>query len=195
MSETVSNERLDHTVAVLASVVRNISLKRVLHEVDPAPPLNFWRLIYGNALDMAVIDWCKLFGSDNEAQQPVHWKNVLPQVDHDDFRGALLAATGQSADEWQAYRDTVKTYRDKHAAHFDEEFIRRENDPHYPTLERAFAAACLYYDRIWALMDGRGTAGHYPRDIQDYCRRFAEQALIAASAALGATAGMKEWVR
>jgi hypothetical protein len=30
------------------------------------PSLNFWRLIYGNLLDVAVLEWCKVFGSDAE---------------------------------------------------------------------------------------------------------------------------------
>ena len=34
----------------------------------PEPRLNFWRVTYGNFTDMAVIDWCKPFGSDSEPE-------------------------------------------------------------------------------------------------------------------------------
>lgn len=136
-----ADDRLKYAAMIVAAVVRNIHLKRVLHGTDPEPSLNFWRLIYGNCLDMAVVDWCKLFGSDNEDHQPAHWKNVVPVADHEKFRAGLLAATGLSADEWHKEWEGVKTYRDKHAAHFDEEFIRPKNNPHYPDLTVALEAA------------------------------------------------------
>jgi hypothetical protein len=47
--------------------------------------LNFWRLIYGNLMDMAVIEWCKLFGSDSEEHQPAHWKNIIPEAEHQEL--------------------------------------------------------------------------------------------------------------
>ena len=50
-------------INILTSFVRTVHLKRVMHAIDPAPRLNFWRVIYGNSLDIGVIDWCKLFGS------------------------------------------------------------------------------------------------------------------------------------
>ena len=62
--------------------------KRVLSALDPDPPLNFWRILHGNLLDTAVLDWCKLFGSDDEEHQKTHWKNVV--ADRDAFRAELL---------------------------------------------------------------------------------------------------------
>lgn len=190
-----ADDRLHHAVTIVAAVVRNIHLKRVLHDADPKPPLNFWRLMYGNCLDMAVMEWCKLFGSDNEEQQPVHWKNVVPAAGHDAFRAGLLTATGLSADRWMNERERVKAYRDKHAAHFDEEFIRTENDPRYPDLGVALEAAYFYYEHLLAMLDDRGIGRRYPEDIREYCRRFAEQAAQAAKAALASTADMKDRVR
>jgi hypothetical protein len=42
----------------LTSFVRGDYLKRALHAVNGDPRLNFWRVIYGTMLDMAIIDWC-----------------------------------------------------------------------------------------------------------------------------------------
>ena len=59
-------QRLLSVVEILASVVRTIHLRRSFHTVSPAPALVMWRVIYGNLTDMAVLEWCKLFGSDDE---------------------------------------------------------------------------------------------------------------------------------
>ena len=71
-------QRLLSVVEVLASMVRTIQLRRTFNAVSPTPNLVMWRVIYGNCTDMAVLEWCKLFGSDDEQNQPVHWKNVAP---------------------------------------------------------------------------------------------------------------------
>ena len=52
---------MKNAVAIIAAFVRNAHMKRVLHKADADPHLNFWRLIHGNCLDMAVIEWLKLF--------------------------------------------------------------------------------------------------------------------------------------
>ena len=189
----MTNDRILHdAVALVASVVRNIQLKRALQAADPNPPLNFWRLMNGNSFDMAVIDWCKLFGSERD---PLHWKNVLPEAEWDEFRAGLLRATDFSADEWAGYREKVKEYRDKHAAHFDPTFIEAANEPEYPALSEAFYAACLYYDRLCRLFADRGIKHRYPRDIRDYSRRFADQTAEVAKKAIEATKGLKERVQ
>jgi hypothetical protein len=193
MADRSFQERLKHAVMIVASVVRNIHLKEILHEVDPEPRLNFWRVMYANCLDMAVIEWCKLFGSDSETKQQMHWKNIVPKAEHDKFRDGLLAATGLSTQKWYGYREWVKTYRDQQAAHFDPEFLER--DPRYPDLGTALEAAYFYYDQLLAIMNTDGIAHRYPDDIRDYGRQFAEQAGQAAKVALGSTAAMRERVR
>ena len=70
-------QRLLSVVEVLASMVGTIQLRRTFNAVSPMPNL-MWRVIYGNSTDMAVLEWCKLFASDDEQNQPVHWKNVAP---------------------------------------------------------------------------------------------------------------------
>jgi hypothetical protein len=59
-------KRLSDAVEVLANLVRNIQLRRELSAACAAPHLNFWRVIYGDLSDIAVLEWCKLFGSDDE---------------------------------------------------------------------------------------------------------------------------------
>ena len=47
-------------------MVRTIQLRRTFSAVSPTPTLVMWRVIYGNLTDMAVLEWCKLFGSDDD---------------------------------------------------------------------------------------------------------------------------------
>ena len=166
-----------------------------MHAVEPSPRLNFWRVIYGNFLDVAVIDWCKLFGSDHEEHQPVHWKSVVPVERHDEFRAGLLDAIGITQAEWEKYWRKMKAYRDKQAAHFNAEYIRPENDPHYPEFDLALEAVYYYYQWILGDMQNREVRHTYPKDIRDYCQRFFEQANEAANNAINATANMQEAVR
>ena len=42
---------------VIATLARNIALKRSLTEADDNPALNFWRMALGNSMDMAVLEW------------------------------------------------------------------------------------------------------------------------------------------
>jgi hypothetical protein len=186
---------MKHAVEIIAAFVRNIHLKRAL---TAAPGRNdgqnFWRVILASTLDMAVIEWCKLFGSDDEARQPVHWKNQVAADDHDSFRAGLLAATGLTETQWQEYWASVKRYRDQHAAHFDERFLRPENQPTYPQLDSALDATYFYYDWLIRRLDEAAIPHRYPRDLRAYCERFAEQAERMAREAYAATAPIEDRV-
>ena len=185
---------MEHRIGIIVAFVRNVHLKRVMHDVDPEPHLNFWRMIHGNLLDVAVMEWCKLFGSDHEEHQPMHWKNVVPREEHEGFRAGLLNALGVPQKTWEAYWQQMKEYRDNHAAHFNAEFLRPENDPHYPEFDLALEAAYFYYDWILKDMRNPGVQLRYPEDIRDYCRRFSEQASEVATKAISSTADLEETV-
>ena len=72
--------QLINVVEILEALIRNIALKQALHRVDNDPHLNFWRLIYGNQMDVPVLEWCKLFGSDDAERQPVSGSVFLPPL-------------------------------------------------------------------------------------------------------------------
>ena len=100
---------VDQPILVITAFVRNVHIRRAFETVQPRPRLNFWRVIYGNCTDMAVIDWCKLFGSDRES---VHWKRVVPVSARAEFRRGLLASIHVTLKTWEAYRNELTTYRD-----------------------------------------------------------------------------------
>lgn len=182
-------QQLFDAVEVLVNLVRNIRLRRELKSVCASPPLNFWRVIYGDLTDIAVLEWCKLFGSDDSEKQTVHWKNVVP--DEDAFRQALFSRLNVSAEQWQAYWEHVKQYRDRSVAHHDQ---RRVEIKTYPTFDLALLSAYFYYETAIAELMKLGIE-QLPNDLEAYADDFAEQCRGIAAAAMKATEAFEEKVR
>ncbi len=170
----------------LVHLARSTGMKRALTEVDPNPHLNFWCLIHGNQLDIAVLEWCKVFGSDGEA---THWKKTVPPKNHDQFRDDLFGAVGVTAGEWGAYWNEMKAYRDNLVAHH----IELNRVPNYPVLDLALKSSCFYYSYLIKELRSVGET-KYPDDLQVYCEVFENQAREIAAAAVAATAVIKERV-
>lgn len=177
-------------VNIIANVVRSVHLKRALSEIDPEPRLNFWRGIYGNLLDIAVIDWCKLFGSDDEEHQKTHWKNVIAGPEHASFRQELYHALATDKDGCAAYWKEMKDYRDRHAVHRD---FKKNDITHYPVLDGALASCRVYYRHVIVKLRANGV-NRYPEDLDAYGEAFADQAREIARAALAATNAFEERV-
>jgi len=178
-----------HTINIIAAIVRAIHMKRVLHSIDENPALNFWRVIHGNLLDMAVLEWCKLFGSDHEDRQPSHWKNIVPEEDHEKFRTELYNHLGIDRKAWLEYWKEIKTYRDKAVAHFD---IKSRDITHYPVLDGVLEATYYYYEYL--IVELREATDRYPDDIREYCSKFTDQTTEIAKCALSATSTIEEAV-
>lgn len=181
---------LIEVVNIIANLIRSVHLKRVLSELDPDPHLNFWRVLHGNLLDTAVIEWCKLFGSDDEEHQKTHWKNVIADADKDAFREELYRTMGIDRAAYQAYWRDIKNYRDQHAAHRD---FRKADVANYPKLDLALESCRVYYRHVIAKLREKGV-DRYPDDLGQYGEAFAAQAKEIAQRALAATKDMKERV-
>jgi hypothetical protein len=185
------NERKQHlldVVEITVNLVRTIQLRRTLHSVSPKPSLVFWRVIYGNLTDMVVLEWCKLFGSDDEQNQPVHWKNIAS--DPEKFRKELFDSLGIYESKWRSYWAEMKRYRDLNVAHHD---VRRVEIKNYPTFELALESAYYYYDFVVSELRKQGVDQH-PSDLRAYSKDFAAQCHDTAPAAIYATASFKERV-
>jgi len=131
--------------------VRTALLKSVLHDALPDTKIDLWRIMMGGALDLAVIDWCKIFGSREE---DTHWTKLVPNTDHVVFREGLLRAIEMNEDQWSEYHGQVKGYRDEFAAHQD----LAPSTKHFPKLDTALTAAYYYYENTfiangWRLME------------------------------------------
>jgi hypothetical protein len=186
LQSKVTNDHLKGAIDTLANVIRTIHLKRALTRVAPDPHLNFWRVVYGNLLDMAVIEWCKLFGSDNEDHQQLHWKNVFQ--DARAFRSGLYRHLGIDGKTFLTYWKLMKAYRDKHAAHLD---FDKPRISHYPTFDYAIASSYYYYMQLIPGMRKRGIM-RYPDDLKTYGEAFFVQAGDIAARAILATKNVDE---
>ena len=174
----MNREIIQNHMAILIQIVRCIHLKKALTEVDPKPDLNFWRLIHGGFLDLAVMEWCKIFGSNAEY---THWKTLLHEDDHDNFRNNLFEHLNIKPEEWDKNWVKLKTYRDELVAHHN-----RENDvPNYPTLDIALTSSCYYYNYL-AKQIHEENSDPMP-DLESYCDRFHQQAIKIATEAVAAT--------
>lgn len=179
-------EELTDHLHRLVHLVRSGMMKRALTDVDADPHLNFWRLIHGNQLDIAVLEWCKVFGTDGEA---THWKKLVPIADHDQFRNDLLASAGVTKIAWAAYWNEMKLYRDNLAAHHN-----RENKvPDYPHLKIALQSSYFYYRYLIKELRQLGET-RFPDELEAYGTRFESQAREIASQAVAATSAIKERV-
>ena len=173
---------------MLANLVRNIHLRRELSAVCADPHLAFWRLIYGDFSDIAVLEWCKLFGSDDEEHQPLHWKNMVS--DQVQFRNDLFSRLRIYESKWRSYWGEMKRYRDQSVAHHD---LRRSEIKNYPKFDLALEAAYFYYEFIVDQLRKMGVE-QQPSDLREYSRAFADQCRDIASAAMKATEMFKEKV-
>ena len=181
-------QRLLSVVEVLASMVRTIQLRRTFSAVSPTPTLVMWRVIYGNLTDMAVLEWCKLFGSDDEHNQPVHWKNIAS--DPEQFRKDPFSKMRIYESKWRSYWTEMKRYRDQVVAHHDQ---RRVGIKNYPTFDLALESAYFYYDFVVAELRKNGI-DQQPKDLRAYGAEFAAQCRDIAAAAMGATRSFEEQV-
>jgi hypothetical protein len=133
-------------------------------------------------LDIAVLEWCKVFGSRGEA---THWcKHV---ADPDAFRAGLLQRLAVSEETWHAYWESIKAYRDEVVAHH--ESVSKVT--HYPDFGYALQACFYYYEmlikqlRAFRVLD-------YPDSLEDYFKKSLVQAETFSEAAYHATRSIKE---
>ena len=129
----------------------------------------FWYTTANSHYDIAVIEWCKVLGTNSEA---LHWKRAFEEDDYDAIRANVLAASGKTGDEWETYHGELLHYRNNVGAHFDPDV----RVPVYPSLSPAQAAAGAIYHRLQTLYNVGGP------DIDAICRRAERSAREAAAA-------------
>jgi hypothetical protein len=105
-----------------------------------------------NFLDIAILDWCKLF-AEWDGQQ--HWRKTI--TDRHEFRSQLFNSLNMSEGDFCQYKNSVKHYRDKFISHLDEEHVM-----HPPRLCIAWKSTVHLYSWL------RGSAEHCAH-IQDAC--------------------------
>lgn len=96
--------------------LRNLAYYRAWHEEGkPHGDRDFWVNANGNFIEIALLEWCKVFGDRKGAYS---YKKCVG--DYDAVHAQLIAAIGTTQAEWEAYVDAMRKYRDKFVAHWDE---------------------------------------------------------------------------
>ena len=87
---------IDRQYPVVAFFVRHLAFSRGLQTAlnDLTDHQEFWGSTASAHLGLAVVEWCKVFGSDGEE---AHWKKALVDPDKqdlDEFRRRISIKTG-----------------------------------------------------------------------------------------------------
>jgi hypothetical protein len=101
----------------------------------------FWTLTIDAHLLRATINWCMVFGSENE---PTHWKRLAEQSEGhaQSFRDGLFRKSCLNEVGWQKYWTDMKKFRDKWVVHRE---LEPFTDP-VPDFDIALVVA-YHYDR------------------------------------------------
>lgn len=177
-----SEKTSDHIIRLIY-VIRNAANFQSLVKYKDDFKQNYWILIYNNFLDIAVLEWCKVFGTDSE---PTHWKTIVN--DHTAFREGLLNCIGLDENEWSAFWENVNSYRNNIIAHF-----KKVDDLSYPFLDVIIKSSFYYYKWLQKELETHGIIQE-PEDLENYYRRCLSQAENFSEIAYNSTADIGEKV-
>jgi hypothetical protein len=150
-----------HAIANMASYRGGLRGKNVAKTGD------FWKRANGNFMDIATLEWCKLFADRRGFHS---WRKVVS--DPVAFEAELLAHLGTTAADFDTYIDSVRAYRDKFVAHLDDDPKAK-----YPVLDVAIASTKFLYTYLLAHEDGGNYFEGLPRNLQSgYQVAFAQAA-------------------
>lgn len=128
---------------------RNIAYYRTGYvSEDGTGPLKhrtqFGATVNSNMLDIAVLEWCKLFADHRNGHH--HWTRFVRDAEAQrQFLGVILTRNQISRDTWQRYLDSMRVYRDKFVAHLDQ-----GNVMDIPQLSIALECVLILYAHIHA---------------------------------------------
>lgn len=140
-------------VIVCANFGRNIVIYRVGQRDELKPLLSrhhrdrsFWRQVNSNAIDIAVLEWCKLFG-ERDRNKPGYgyachgWRIIV--TDARAFEEGLYTNLNITEAEFVALVEGMRKLRDKFIAHLDSD---RTMD--IPLLTKAYEAVVYYHRHV-----------------------------------------------
>ena len=164
------HERLRRAGILCCHCLRNLAFYRAWHLVGrPRQDQQFWVNLNGNFIDVAVLEWCKLFA---DARGKHHYSKVVS--DEPQFIATLLAALSLSANQLAVYRDAMRLYRDKFIAHLDNLPVAQ-----VPHLTIALESTIILYDHLVLIEDTTGALHDAPRSGRGFYRRFVREGRTA----------------
>jgi hypothetical protein len=164
-------DRLRRVVLICCSFVQNLAFYRAavadptaLILSDDHPEAAFLRRAINNFLDIAVLDWCKLFGS--QKTEKYHWRRVVS--DTMNFERALLGELGTKDAAFQKLVKKMLGYRDRFVAHLDNDLVMN-----VPELDPSHKALVFYHRHIVECEAKSGDLAGLPR-VDTLARGFTQ---------------------
>jgi hypothetical protein len=161
-------KRLRRVALLCCHYARNVAYYRAgWNDKQTKAKNEFWATVQGNFIDIAVLEWLKLFGDHNDKH---HWKKVVGNKDS--FKRDMLEYCEITENELKSCRESFKEYRDKFIAHLDS-----EETMHIPKLDIPIALATYYYAYVSKEL-GASVLRNLPDDIEQYyqeCFRASEE--------------------
>jgi len=110
----------------------------------------FWGSTRSGHLRLALIAWCKVFGSRNEK---IHWKKTpsgsMAAQAIQDFQAKVLVKTRFTQKEWETYHKTMRAMRDRYVTHLDIDNPIKEP---VPLFDHALQVAYAYEEWVKELL-------------------------------------------
>lgn len=154
-------QRLRRALLICCHFARNMAYYRATYEHRrPVRQSEFWTSVNGNFIDIAVLEWCKLFG---DPKDPHFWRKIATAPSG--FEQGLLSALGpgMNLEGFQYYVKTVRTYRDKFVAHLDHDLLAN-----VPSLDDSWLAVQFYHGYILERESKEFSFAGLPQDIGAY---------------------------
>jgi hypothetical protein len=139
-------DRMRRVMLLCCSFVQNMAFYRAAVAdrtarilSDHHPEAAFLRRAINNFLDVAVLDWCKLFGSQRSEKH--HWRRVVSDAAR--FERALFRELGTNAAAFEELVGKILYYRNRFLAHLDDDLLMD-----IPELDPARKAVVFYHRHI-----------------------------------------------
>jgi len=173
---------------IVASFIRHLAYykanKSVYDQLSMVSP--FWTATIDAHIMIAVINWCKVFGSYGPNQ--THWTKT-PIVDkhklQDSFRTQILAAIGYTQQQWDDYHKSMCRFRDKYVVHTEIDFSE-------PVPNFTVALNIAYEYEIW-VRDMLVPDFLDDQPLKIYFEQWTLEATAIAEAAMSASKGKAEF--
>ncbi len=163
------NERVRRVALLCCHCARNVAYYRAWWDgKELVTNDDFFRNANSNAVDIAVLEWCKLFSDPGGKHK---WCKVVPEPDQ--FMPELYAQLAIDKNFFDEHCEKTKTYRDKFLAHLDEERCM-----HIPDLTIVLKSVIFLYgilqNEYGALLNNLPTElGQYYKDCFTHGKRHA----------------------
>ncbi len=160
-------QRLRRVALLCCHFTRNFAYRRAGHDrLTGGKYSQILVTIDGNFLDMAVIEWCKLFG-DRKGKH--YWKKV---VSSQIFEVEMLAHLNRSDHQFEDYIKEMREYRDKFLSHLDDQLVMN-----IPRLDLAMAGVKFYYEYLVHQEASANDLTGLPTDLTAYFEQCTKEAV------------------